>query len=84
MLDIEDRDVDQILNMMICDEIIEKTQSFTNQEKYKLTNWDKVQDSHLNQPPLNKIPCGKCELKSECRTGHKISPENCIYFDNFP
>lgn len=54
-----------------------------NSHKYRLSNWEKSHDRITTIPALTKTPCGRCPLIDECKVGGTISPENCIYFNDW-
>lgn len=68
--------------MLLFDDSIEELKGY-EPPKYCISNWNNVKNPILEFPPLSKTPCGHCQLINECFPGGKISPENCIYFENF-
>ena len=86
LVDLEQRHVLSIVNLLIFDDKIEKIKVMhTNQlvNKYRLSNWDSSLGGALSLPALTKIPCGKCPMIAECAPGGRISPENCLFFDEW-
>ncbi|KAL4446632.1 hypothetical protein ABPG74_005570 [Tetrahymena malaccensis] len=96
-INLEQRHVLQIINLLLFDDKIEKVKTITSStnsstaqkqgtsqiQKYRLSNWNKSKDHISTIPALTKTPCGHCPLINECVTGGKISPENCIYFNDW-
>lgn len=71
-------DVQTLINVLILDDRIEDI-STLGESRYAISRNKDAFDTHL----INGLPCLTCPVNSECRTGFKISPENCIYLNDW-
>ena len=67
---VRDDDLDQIVNVMILDQKLEKFGDY-----YKAANWQYPGHSTA----YTSSPCAACTLRSECGPTNRINPQTCQY-----
>lgn len=79
--DLQDNHIQNILDLLIYDDKIQeiKNRHNPNNPIYKLSNWDLA----IKDPEYVNIPCAACKLINQCQIKTVISPENCIYFEEW-
>jgi len=78
--DLKDENIQSILNMLIYDDKIEEYPSENKANPlYSKSDWQKV----LKTPVYAQTPCGTCPLFLECKDGGIVSPQTCLYFDDW-
>ena len=75
---IKESDVDALINILILDDRIEDV-STIGAPRYGVSRNKDAFDTHV----ISGLPCLTCPVARECHTGFKISPENCIYFEDW-
>ena len=77
---LKEKHVNSIIDLLINDDKIELVSNrFSNNPTFRISNWDKI----IEEPVLTQIPCGVCPVFKDCNIGGKISPENCIHFNDW-
>ena len=65
---------------MIYDDKIEEILTVNKvNPSYKISDWQKC----MKTPVITQTPCGACPVFSECKDGGIISPQTCIYFNDW-
>lgn len=78
--DIKDENIQALIDNLIFDDKIEELPtSVKTNPTYRLTGWGDL----IEEPVFTKTPCGTCPVFDECRSGSVISPQTCIYFENW-
>lgn len=75
---LKDQDIDRLINILILDDRIEDVSTF-ELEKYVQSRNKRAFKTQL----IQDLPCTTCPVAKECVVGGKISPESCIYFDEW-
>ena len=78
--DIKDENIQALIDNLIFDDKLEELpSSIKTNPTYRITGWSDL----IDDPVLTKAPCGTCPVFAECRTGGVISPQTCIYFEQW-
>ena len=78
--DIKDENIQSIVNIMIYDDKIEEILTVNKvNPSYKISDWQKC----MKTPVITQTPCGTCPVFLECKDGGIISPQTCIYFNDW-
>ena len=75
---LKEKDIDKLINILILDDRIEDVSTY-GFGKYVISRNRRAFDTRM----IGALPCLTCPVSNECRPGYKISPENCIYFDDW-
>lgn len=75
---LNDKDIDKLINVLILDDRIEDV-STIGMPKYVVSRNRRAFKTKV----IESLPCLSCPVRDECRPGYKISPENCVYFDDW-
>ncbi|EFN57447.1 hypothetical protein CHLNCDRAFT_59631 [Chlorella variabilis] len=76
---LQEDDVERIINTLECDGKIEGVEG----DEDGLPHYRLPLMSIPEATPFTSIPCGVCPVFNECVEGGKISPQTCIYFDQW-
>jgi len=80
-LDLKDEHIQSIINILIYDDKIEEVPTGNKANPhYKISDWDKC---FPTPPVITLTPCGTCPLFMECKDGGIISPQTCLYFNEW-
>lgn len=75
---LKDQDIDKLINILILDDRIEDVSTFGLAKYVQSRNKRAFKTSIVEE-----LPCLSCPVSKECGIGYKISPENCVYFDDW-
>ena len=71
---LNEKEIKSVINVLLLEKQILKID-----DKFVLGNENNFLDDNVE----NEIPCYKCPVFDSCEVGGLISPENCIYFENW-
>jgi DNA-directed RNA polymerase III subunit RPC6 len=73
-------DIQQLLDMLVYDQRIEKILSGSEGVAYKMSRRAAVLEEFGIENPLVQAPCGRCPVFELCEEGGPVGPSNCEYF----
>lgn len=79
-------DVQQLLNLLIFDDKIEKVEGGKETISYRaLRNalYDDPDEEMREKSVLTEMPCGRCPVFELCEEGGPVSPSSCVYFHDW-
>lgn len=77
--DLTENDIKTLINVLIFDDAVEMIVTDDGTSLYQLSSNERA----FAQDILTELPCTSCPVFSECKVGGNISPENCIYLNDW-